>query len=497
MRNPRKMIIIGAGVSGLSAGIYAQTHGFHTAIYEKNSAAGGNLCGWTAQGAAVEGSLRLLTGTREDSALYRCWCAVGALGSVLVVHPESFFAAQEGGRTAVLWQDLDRFRSACEELSPADTELVGQFCAWVERLKGFAFRTEKPADLCNPFEAHRAAGRNGEAGRLLARLDTIALAGWAARIQEPALRRAFTEAVPRGASLGELALQYALFCNGDSAMPMGGSRPLIDRMVRRYLEVGGELQLSAPVEEIVVAHGAARGVVLQEGRRVLANWVVAACDPVYVSRTLLKNGYLVERRLQARWEAPEQYPLDLRARLLFWADTDALPPFYTLSFPTAVIPAAREGVDRLRLTQYGGDPTFMRAGRALVAVDVPMAGREAFHDWEALALQGEPYLREKKRLTEDVCAALAKCFPGLKGRLEPVACHTPLTYADRTNAGCGACGFVHAAGVKAAPLTGRLPSVTHLLLAGHFLGNAGGAHAALLQGKFAAQRACADEHLVW
>ena len=179
MRNPRKMAIIGAGVAGLSAGIYAQTHGFQTAIYEKNGVAGGNLLGWTADGAAAEGSLRLLTGPREDSALHRCWCEVGALGGVLTVHPESFFAAMEGGKTIALWQDLDRFRSACAELAPADTQTVEKLCGWVEQMKGFSFRTQKPADLCSPFEARRASGRNGERGRLLTRLDAVPLAAWA------------------------------------------------------------------------------------------------------------------------------------------------------------------------------------------------------------------------------------------------------------------------------------------------------------------------------
>ena len=497
MRNPRKMAIIGAGVAGLSAGIYAQTHGFQTAIYEKNGVAGGNLLGWTADGAAAEGSLRLLTGTREDSALHRCWCEVGALGGVLTVHPESFFAAMEGGKTIALWQDLDRFRSACAELAPADTQTVEKLCGWVEQMKGFSFRTQKPADLCSPFEARRASGRNGERGRLLTRLDAVPLAAWAESVQEPALRRALVEAVPQGATLGELVLQYALFCNGDSAFPMGGSRPLIDRMVKRYLEVGGELQLSMPVEEIIVANGAARGIVLQQGGRLMTDWVVAACDPVYVSRTLLRNTYNVERRLQARWDAPEQYPPVMLARLLFWADSDALPLFYTVSFPTPVVPAAGGGVDRLCLTQYGDDPTFVRGDRTLIAVDVPAQGRTSFRYWEALGLQGTPYIREKKRLTEAVQEALISCFPGLRGRMEPIACHTPLTYADRVNSSYGACSFVHAAGAKATSLTGRLPSVSHLLLASQWCGNTGGAHIAMLQGKFAAQRACADERLVW
>ena len=37
----KKVVIIGGGVSGLSAGIYAQQMGYETEIYEKNPMVGG------------------------------------------------------------------------------------------------------------------------------------------------------------------------------------------------------------------------------------------------------------------------------------------------------------------------------------------------------------------------------------------------------------------------------------------------------------------------
>ena len=37
----KKVVIIGGGVSGLSAGIYAQQKGYQTEIYEKNQMLGG------------------------------------------------------------------------------------------------------------------------------------------------------------------------------------------------------------------------------------------------------------------------------------------------------------------------------------------------------------------------------------------------------------------------------------------------------------------------
>jgi glycine/D-amino acid oxidase-like deaminating enzyme len=43
-----KILIIGGGVSGLSAGIYARLCGDEAIICEKHMIAGGNLTGWIA-----------------------------------------------------------------------------------------------------------------------------------------------------------------------------------------------------------------------------------------------------------------------------------------------------------------------------------------------------------------------------------------------------------------------------------------------------------------
>ena len=46
----KKLIIIGGGIAGLSAGVYALQNGFDVEIYEKNAALGGECTGWNRQG---------------------------------------------------------------------------------------------------------------------------------------------------------------------------------------------------------------------------------------------------------------------------------------------------------------------------------------------------------------------------------------------------------------------------------------------------------------
>ena len=50
----KRIVVIGGGVSGMSAGIYARINGFDTVICEKHSTVGGNLCGWTRDGYHID-----------------------------------------------------------------------------------------------------------------------------------------------------------------------------------------------------------------------------------------------------------------------------------------------------------------------------------------------------------------------------------------------------------------------------------------------------------
>jgi phytoene dehydrogenase-like protein len=51
------LIIIGADIAGLSAGIYAQRNGYQTTIYEAHSLPGGMCTAWHRKGYTFQGSV--------------------------------------------------------------------------------------------------------------------------------------------------------------------------------------------------------------------------------------------------------------------------------------------------------------------------------------------------------------------------------------------------------------------------------------------------------
>ena len=69
MQQRKTIVIIGAGVAGLSAGIYAEQHGFHAILLEKNPSVGGMCTGWYRKGYYLDGCVHWLTGTKEGTLL--------------------------------------------------------------------------------------------------------------------------------------------------------------------------------------------------------------------------------------------------------------------------------------------------------------------------------------------------------------------------------------------------------------------------------------------
>ena len=61
----KKIVIIGGGVAGLSAGIYARLNGFDTEIIEMHSVTGGQCTAWERKGYRFDYWLHWLVGTRN------------------------------------------------------------------------------------------------------------------------------------------------------------------------------------------------------------------------------------------------------------------------------------------------------------------------------------------------------------------------------------------------------------------------------------------------
>ena len=144
MDSYKTIVIIGAGVSGLSAGIYAEQHGFHAILLEKNPSVGGMCTGWYRQGFYIDGCIHWLTGTKEGTILNEMWHNLDAIQDPKdILYLDSWGSFEYQGQRVTLWRDLKRAEKEWKEISPVDSKMIHKFFKMVDDFT----KVELPLDL--------------------------------------------------------------------------------------------------------------------------------------------------------------------------------------------------------------------------------------------------------------------------------------------------------------------------------------------------------------
>ena len=73
----KSIIIIGAGIAGLSAGCYGQMNGYRTQIFEMHDLPGGLCTSWKRKGYTFDGCIHWLVGSRPGTEFHRIWEELG------------------------------------------------------------------------------------------------------------------------------------------------------------------------------------------------------------------------------------------------------------------------------------------------------------------------------------------------------------------------------------------------------------------------------------
>ena len=104
----KSIIIIGAGIAGLSAGCYGQMNGYRTQIFEMHNIPGGLCTTWKRKGYKIDGCFEWWYRSNPGTGFYQMWEELGAVQGQSLVHlEESARVEGKGGKTLILYTDID------------------------------------------------------------------------------------------------------------------------------------------------------------------------------------------------------------------------------------------------------------------------------------------------------------------------------------------------------------------------------------------------------
>ncbi|WP_234343855.1 phytoene desaturase family protein [Streptomyces sp. NRRL F-5123] len=433
---PPKVIVVGAGVSGLAAGCYAQMSGMESRIFEKHVLPGGCCTSWARQGYLFDYCIDWLIGTAPGNDAHQVWRELGALDGKSITDFEIFNrVVDEHGREVRFYNDPDRLQAHLLELSPADARHIRRFCADLRRFTAidlYPFLTPPP--LRSVREKLELARKVLPAFRLFWRTGATQMDAFCARLQDPLLRRAFPfvffqdhEVFPLLPYLFNMAAAH----RGNCGFPQGGSLGLARSVEKRYRGLGGRVDYRSAVTRVLVEGDRAVGVELKNGTREFADHVIAACDGPTVLRKLLDGRWSspVTRALfdEALHRPETLYPGVVSA---FVGLTGDLPPdtphstTYLLSpEDSARLPAVRQNSLVVQVRSQYADG-FAPPGRSVVHCTY----FSDFGYWQELRAASRKRYRARKREVADFLRDfLERKHPGTAERTEVVDVATPVT----------------------------------------------------------------------
>lgn len=486
----KKLIVIGAGIAGLTCGIYAEKNGFETEIYELHTIPGGECTGWDRKGYHFDGCLHWLVGSKKGTSLNEIWYDTGALDDgVKIIQNDVFLRYEEEGKAVNFYTDADKLEKHLTEVAPEDKSEIRKFCRALRKMGGFEMPVAKPMDKMTAGDGVKFALANLGALPSVSRYNKLTMDEFAARFKNPLLQRAIKAAVPGGYTAMALVSTLAGMNAGDCGYPDGGSRALAKRMEKRYLELGGKVFYQEKVEKILVKEGKAQGIRLADGQEVYGDYVVSCADAYATLMRMLEDQYTpdIYKNLFREYKT---YPTVTSA--LVFMGIDAELPFDYRGVETRrpqTIEIAGMESDAVYLLHYGFDRHMAPAGKTVIAAFY----HGNYDHWKALAADPEAYRAEKKKLEEDAIAALIRRYPQAEGKIEITDVATPMTYERFCNAWRGSwMTWVKDGGDVPSYFPGKLPGLENFLMAGMWTLPPGGLPGAGASGRFAAHRLCLE-----
>jgi phytoene desaturase len=320
--NPLNVVVIGAGLGGLSAAAHLVKAGHDVTIVERQTIPGGRAGTVISEGFRLDNGPTVLT---MPNLLQEAFNAAGAeMSDFVTIQPVDpmYRAVFADGSTLFVRHGRQAMTDEIRQFSGAgDAEAFGRFCDWLEKL----YRAEMdsfidanfdtPLDLIKPWRSGLELVRLGGFGRLGKKVASF--------FDDERLRRIFSfQSMYAGLAPYQALALYAVITYMDSVegvyAPEGGMHQMAAGLASAVEKAGVDIRYSSPVTKIVrESSGRVTGVEIDGSERLAADAVVCNVDLPVAYRELL-DGVSAPRAARKGNYSP--------SCLLWVAGVNGLPP---------------------------------------------------------------------------------------------------------------------------------------------------------------------------
>ncbi|MFO7952895.1 MAG: NAD(P)/FAD-dependent oxidoreductase [Bacillota bacterium] len=490
--NEKSIIIIGGGLTGLSAGCYGRMNGYRTSIFEMHSIAGGVCTAWKRKGYIIDGAVNWVIGTRPGTEFHRFWEELGAAPGWKINNHDLYMVNESSdGKAFYVYCDADRLEEYLLEISAEDEGVIKELTGAIRKASTLSMPVDKPQENYSMLDKVKMIKMITQVG-FFKKWGTISIGDFAARFKNPFLREMLNESF--GPENPMIMVLFVLgFQHSKSAgYIIGGALALVGSIEKRYLDLGGEIFYNSRVVKILVENNRVVGVRLADGSEHRADWVISAADGRTTIFDMLDGAYLDEK-VKRKYDNPNLFqPLVYVGLGVAREFVDLPASIGGLNFPLSKpIVIAGEEKKTINVRSYNFDPTMAPQGKNTLVVQFTTD----YDYWHKLRQEQEKYRAEKAAIVQAVIAGLEERFPGITGQVEMTDLATPITWERYTGNWRGSYeGWMFDSDFS--PLSSMrktLPGLKNFFMAGQWVNPGGGIPTAVMSGNHTIQMICKED----
>lgn len=485
----KKVIVVGAGISGLTTGIYLLDNGYDVDIYEKHSTPGGECTGWLRHGQYIDGCAHWMVGTNPTSDLYPIWEHIGAFGGEKVF-PNDFLSFFELGDGSFFrfHADLGELQQEMLWLAPEDEKAIKRFVKVVKHYEHVHIPARKPLDMMNIFELTSFGIKFLPMAFDFKRFKHVSAYEYSLNFQNKDLASIFRRFVEPYYNIHSFFYICQAFAKDDAGIVAGGSLKMMKRISERFLSLGGHLHLNSPVKKIVIEEDTAKGVILESGETLTADYVVCSTDIHHALSSLLGGEY-PDKGWQKQFENKHAYRIKSSFLLSYKTKADLSKQPRMTDYVIPEYDFLHSKVNHFALRNFAFDES-LRAPDGSVLLSVLLPADEESYSYLS-SLPKEEYRKEKWETARDFSKLVYGKIGLDEDRMPLVDVCTPRTFERYCNAYHGAyMAFVTTKDAHGLMRPGLIKGLRNFVIGGQWIMPPGGLPVAIMSGKHAAMRIC-------
>ena len=413
----KKIIIIGAGITGLTSGIFLLKKGYEVSIYEKNDFAGGFCTGWIKNGIYIDNCMHWLTGTNQYTKTFKMWKSVGAISETSNLYQGDYFYKSIYNDSEIcLYKDLEKLRTTMLSISIEDKKEIDSFVNTVinftkiqQDMSGFENLFNKPVYYLKSYFKYRH----------------LSIEDLSKRFKHPLLKKLFTDFLPKEYSSLALIYAYATFASGNGKVYSKGSKAFAENILNKFISLGGFIHFKSEVTSVSLKNDKVESITINNNEIITGDKFIFTNSPKNIFDNLIDQSYM-PKLLKEKFSKKDIFPIYSSFHIAFKLKKKHNSFKESTIFEINPIKVGTSYINRLMIKDY----TYLYPNKSDTVIQAFIIQNEDdYHYWENLYNKDhEEYIKRKDEVSDKIKLELISLYKELEESISILDSWTPYTY---------------------------------------------------------------------